>query len=116
MNPNSENKHHKMLQFITTVVLVLILTALIGGYIIYGMRAAQTVEPVVEEAPSVVDEGEVDREAVLRALNQESSAMSPEDRATIIEDLQKQAVPSMSPEEEMVAEAERQKIIESLNQ
>jgi hypothetical protein len=116
MNPNPENKHNKMVQFITTAVLVLILASVIGGYIMYGMRAAQTVEPVVEEAPSVVDEGSVDREAVMRALNQEPSAMSPEDRAVIIEDLQVQAVPNISPEAEMAAEAERQKIIDALNQ
>lgn len=105
-----------MLQFITTVILVLILASVIGGYIMYGMRAAQTIEPVVEETPTVVDEGSVDREAVMRALNQEPSTMSPEDRASIIEDLKNQPAPSISPEAEAAAEAERKAIIDALNQ
>ena len=113
MNPNPDTKRIKLIQWVTTLLLVLILGAMVAGYIYYGMYQARNVEVVAE--PEVTDTpgmDEAERQAVIEALGKETSFLSSEEKEEIVDSLSTQSNQQLSPE----AEAKRQETINALMQ
>jgi hypothetical protein len=113
MNPNPDNKRIKLVQYATTAVLVVILGAMVAGYIYYGMYAARNIETTMEpEATTTPGMDEAKRQEIINALGQETDPLSSEKKGEIIDSLTTQSNQQLSPE----AEARRKATIESLQQ
>lgn len=115
MNPNPQNRNIKALQLVTTIVLVLILGAMVAGYIYYGMYAARNIEIIVETENPTLTPGmdEAKRQEIITALGQEANTLSDEKKDEIIDSLTaEQQNQQLSPE----AEAKRQETINALQQ
>ncbi|MBY0538507.1 hypothetical protein K2P47_03885 [Patescibacteria group bacterium] len=115
MNPNSQTKNIKLMQYLTTLLLVLILIAMIAGYIYYGMYTARQNAVEVESMPITTDTTDTDdakRAEIINALSQEAPTISDERKNDIVESLTTQSDEQFSPE----AQQKRQEIIEALQQ
>lgn len=114
MNPNPQNKNIKLAQYLTTLVLALILIAMVAGYIYYGMYAARQIETAVEpEVPTTMPGmDEAKRQEIVNALGQEAETISDEKKDAIIDSLTTKSNQQLSPE----AEAKRQETINALQQ
>lgn len=115
MNPNqTDTKRIKLIQYLTTGILVLILGTMVAGYIYYGMYKARNPEVVTPiEVPAETNTmDEAERQAIINALGQDASDLSAEKKEEIIDSLSEKSNQQLSPEDE----AERQAIIEALKQ
>ena len=121
MEPTPQNVNTKKIQLVLTGALVLVLLAIVGGYIYYGMRLAQqgdtkvvieTTAPTTDAtSPSMTTEQKM---AILQSLSASTDATTTpttENREKILDAL------SSSPDTNSpkMTEEEKLKVLESLN-
>lgn len=103
----------KLVQYLITFFLLLILLGMVAGYIYYGMYLAKNAEVVILPTESVAETGSDDarRAEIINALNQDPTPISDEKKQGIIN-----ALNNPTPTPTADSEAKRAEIIEALLQ
>jgi hypothetical protein len=114
MNPDLTNSNKtKFAQYVTLVILVLILGVMVAGYIYYGMYYVAPVAEVIEPEVTPVESDTMDaekRKEIMDALGKTAPEVDEETKAEIIKDLGVQTSETLSESEN----AERAEIIKAL--
>jgi hypothetical protein len=113
MEINTGHQRVKLLQTFITVLLILILAGMIGGYIYYGMYLAKTAEVVAvpAEPGAGTDMDDARRAEIIKALSQEPVSMDEAEKQAIIDDLK-----ASPPDQTAESEERRAEMIRALQQ
>jgi predicted negative regulator of RcsB-dependent stress response len=97
MQPISDIRtFQKRTEFVLSIILILIIIGLVGGYIYIGMRKAQQTDVTSNQADDVVDDrvptAEEQRSITIQAIEQQNKSATPKDpaeKAAVVTGLEK---------------------------